>query len=165
MNRKNNIRFSNSFLLVLLTVLFLGTHAANMPTSALAAERSLTQLEEEFSHEANPKRRVTLALEITEARLDILLAAYQGADPVKVKESSASYLTAIDRLDHAVQEPDIKGGTKDSEIGLRREIKSLGNLRLTLSAAEQPPLDSMLMKVTRLHERILYSLMNLEKKQ
>jgi hypothetical protein len=82
-----------------------------------------------------------------------------------VKEDSANYLASVDRLDHAVQDPEVKGGTKESEVGLRRQIKSLGDLRLTLPAQEHPSLDTVLMKVTGLHERILYSLMNLDKKK
>jgi len=127
---------------------------------AFAAEKTLAQLEAEYDREQNPKRRVKLAVEITEARLKPMLSAYQAGEPAKEAQEMTNYLSAISRLEQALSANSIHGVSKDAEIRLRGQTRALANLRMSVSAAEQPAVQKALDRVTQLHERLLNGIMN-----
>lgn len=152
------------------TLLLLGTLGPTFETSrgigagvwrgvALAAEKTPSQLEAEYGREPNPKKRLNLAVDLMDERLKQILAAFETDDSAKQSEATDNYLSAVDRLEKAVSENSNGGATKNAEIRLRRQTKTLRDLRMTLSFPEQSSVDKALERVTELHEQLLNSIM------
>ena len=135
------------------------------PVEAFAAQKTAAQLEAEFGKESNPKKRIKLAVDITDERLKQLLAAYETEDSAKEAEALETYLTALDRLEKVLAGNLSGGAPKDVEIRLRQQIKSLTNLRMSVAFAEQSAVGKALERVTKLHETVLYSIMKPKKKR
>jgi hypothetical protein len=131
---------------------------------ASGQERTPAQLEEQYEKETNPKNRVKLAVELADNRLKEMLAAYDAADPAKEPAAAETYLSALDRLEKALDANTSGGTAKDAEIHLRHQVQSLGNLRMTLSSAEKTPVEKALARATQLHEDVLNRIMHPKKK-
>ena len=145
--------------------LLLGPWFATKHGPALAEEKTPTQLEAEYDREPNPKRRVKLAIELADARLKELRSAFESEDSGKAAEPVEKYLSALDRLEKAWKEPSGSGASKDAEIHLRRQARDLENLKMSLSFNEQAPVEKVATRVAKLHEAILYSIMNPHKER
>jgi hypothetical protein len=130
---------------------------------ARAEQKTAAQLEAEFERESNPKKRVKLAVELTDERLKGMLAAYETEDPSKESEAAGIYLASLDRLEKALGGVSDNGVSKDTEIHLRRQARSLANLRLNVSYTEASVVEKALQRTTQLHEGVLYSIMRLKK--
>ena len=127
-------------------------------------ERTPAQLEALYEKETNPKNRLKLAVELADSRLKQMLAAYDAADPAKESATAGIYLSAVDRLEKALEANTSGGAAKDAEIRLRHQVQSLGNLRMTLSASERTPVEKALARATQMHEDLLNRIMRPEKK-
>jgi hypothetical protein len=140
--------------------LLLGPWIATGLRAALAEEKTPTQLEAEYDREPNPKKRVKLAIGLTDERLKELRSAYESEDSGKGTESVNQYLSAVDRLEKAWKESSGSGASKDAEIHLRQQARDLENLKMSLSFQEQAPVEKAATRVAKLHEAVLYSIMN-----
>lgn len=127
-------------------------------------EKTPAQLEELYEKETNPKNRVKLAVELADDRLKEMLMAYDAADPAKESAAAETYLSAVDRLEKALDANTSGGAAKDAEIHLRHQVQSLGNLRMTLSATEKTPVEKALARATQVHEDVLNRIMHPKKK-
>jgi hypothetical protein len=130
------------------------------PRAALAEEKTPLQLEAEYNREANPKRRVKLAIELTDERLKELRLAYESEDSGKEADLVDKYLSDMDRLEKALKEPSGGGASKDAEIHLRQQARALENLRMSLSFDGRVLVEKAATRVAKLHEAILYGIMN-----
>ena len=129
------------------------------PVDAAAAQKTPAQLEAEYDRESNPKKRLSLGVDLMDQRFDELLDAYDLEDPEKQSDAVDNYLGALDRVEKAMNENTNLGAVKKAEIRLRRQTKNLSELRMTLSAADQAPLDKAVTRLNRLHETLLDSIM------
>jgi hypothetical protein len=140
--------------------LLLGPWTAPGSRAALAEEKTPTQLEAEYDREPNPKKRAKLAIALADARLKELRSAYESENSGKGTEPVDKYLSALDRLEKAWKEPSGSGASKDAEIHLRQQARALENLKMSLSFNEQAPVEKAVARAAKLHEVILYSIMN-----
>ena len=90
--------------------------------------------------------------------------AFDAADPAKESATAETYLSAVDRLEKALDANTSGGAAKDAEIRLRHHVQSLGNLRMTLSASERTPVEKALARATQVHEDVLNRIMHPKKK-
>jgi hypothetical protein len=127
-------------------------------------EKTPAQLEELLAKETNPKNRVKLAVELADDRLREMLAGYDAADPARESATTEIYLSAVDRLEKALDANTSGGTAKDAEIHLRHQMQSLGTLRMTLAASEKTPVEKALARATQLHENVLNTIMHPRKK-
>lgn len=125
-----------------------------------AAQKTPAQLEAEYDREPNPKKRLSLAVDLMDHRLKQLLDAFDLQDTEKESDAIETYLAAADRVEKAMNENTNMGAVKNAEIRLRRQTRSLSDLRITLSAPERMPLDKAITRLTRLHEILLDSIMH-----
>lgn len=130
------------------------------PVQAIAAQKTPAQLEAEYDREQNPKKRLSIGVELMNERLKELLDAFDSQDPEKQSEAVNTYLNAADRVEKAMNENTNLGAVKNAEIRLRRQSKTLSDLRMTLSAADQIPLDKAVTRLDRIHEILLNSIMH-----
>ncbi len=127
---------------------------------AFSAEKAPARLELEYERESNPKKRVKLAIELSEARLKELRTAYESDSPERGTEAATTYLAAVERLGKAVREASNTGASKSAEIHLRRQGRELENLRMSLAFLDRPPIEHAAARVSQVREEILYSIMN-----
>ena len=128
--------------------------------TAFAENKTPAQLEADYDREKNPKKRVKIATQLTDERLKEVLSAYETQDAEKAKEKVENYLAGVDRLEKAIHEIPGSGASKESEIHLRRQAWSLENLKMSVPWGERAPVEEALSRVTKLHEEVLYSIMN-----
>ena len=140
-------------------------HFSLGPTAAFAQQKSVAQMEAEFDKESNPKRRVSLASEITDQRLKQMLATYDTNDVAKETEGMELFLASIARLEKVLDALPKPDAAKSAELRLRRQMKDLTNLRMAVSFEEQQAVKKALERITELHERILYRIMSPKKKK
>ena len=127
---------------------------------AFGSEKTPAQLEAEIDREPNPKKRLKLAVELTDLRLKEVLSAYDGEDHGKQGESIDYYLSGLDRLEKAMKSIQHGEMSKESEIHLRQQAHALENLKKSVSFNEQASVEKVAVRVTKLHEEILGSIMN-----
>ncbi len=163
MNRRATVWLATLLLLGSLGPMFessLGTRAGIWGRVAFAAQKTPSQLEAEYDREPNPKKRLSLAVDLMDERLKQMLPAIEAEDSAKESEATDNYLSAMDRLEKAMSEHSNGGAVKNAEIRLRRQTKALGDLRMSLSFAQQSSVDKALTRVTKLHEQLLDRIMH-----
>ena len=131
----------------------------------LGSDRTPAQLEAEIDRESNPKKRLKLAVELTDARLKDVLSAYDAEDHGKEGESIEHYISGLDRLEKAVKDVPHGGLSKESEIHLREQAHALEDLKRSVSFNERASVEKVAMRVTKLHEVILGGIMNPNKER
>jgi len=133
--------------------------------STFGSDKTPTQLQAEIDREPNPKKRLKLAVELTDARLKDVLSAYEAEDHGKEVESIKYYLSGLDRLEKAVKDIRHGGLTKESEIRLREQVHALKDLAMSVSFSERAAVEEVATRVAKLHEEILGSIMNPNKER
>jgi hypothetical protein len=152
-------------LLLAAASLLLGSLVASRRNMVLAQEKSSSQLEAEIGREANPNKRARLAIDLMNEMLKQLRSAYETEDPEKETAAMESYLAVVDRVAKAVKENTSIGTYKYAEIQLRQHAKALESLKASLALRERPPVEKAAERVSKLHEEILYSTINVRKKE
>jgi hypothetical protein len=127
-----------------------------------ADDKTPEKLQADFDHESNPKKRVKIAIDLSDYRLKELREAYESEDPAREAAQLENYMSAIEHLETAVSTPGA-GTSKDAEIHLRRQTKILENIRMGASYSERGPVEKATDRVAKLHEHVLYSIMNPKK--
>jgi hypothetical protein len=94
-----------------------------------------------------------------EERLKQVRSAYENEETGKGPELVEVYLSAVDRLEKAVRATS-GGAAKDAEIQLRRQARTLEGLKMSVAFDQRPPVEKAATRVTKLHEEILYNIMN-----
>ncbi len=130
---------------------------------AWAEQKTPAQMEGELERESNPKKRVKLAVGLADERLKQMLGAYATEDASKEAAAAETYFAALDRLEKALDGVSDNGVSKDTEMHLRRQTRSLENLKLSVSYTERALVEKALERVTQLHEEVLYSIMRPKK--
>src|SRR5262249_27222711 len=125
-------------------------------------DKTSEKLQSEYDREANPKKRVKIAIDLTDQRLKEMREAYESEDASRESARMEDYLSSINRLEKAVNSPGA-GTSKDAEIHLRRQGKALENLKMSVSYSERKPIEEVAERVTKLHEHVLYSIMKPKK--
>ncbi len=159
MNRRDKRSALPILIFTAFIVVFL---SANPAFSASSDDKGPEKLEAEYDHETNPKKRLKLAVELSDERLKEVRKAYDSEDTAKETAELDKYLSAIDRLEGAAKEPGA-GKSKDAEIHLRRQMRMLENIKMSASYSERGPLEKAAARVTKLHEQVLYSILNPKK--
>ena len=116
-------------------------------------------LEQLYEREANPKKRADIAMDLMDMRLKLLGSAFkdgQGQQQQVVQD----YLKAVGLLEKAVSGASHTGTSKKAEVHLRRHIREMEMLQISVSFYEREALDEVLSRITNLREEILYSIMN-----
>ena len=120
-------------------------------------------LEQTYEREANPKKRVEIAMDLMDMRLKLLGSAFQdgqGQQP----QAAQDYLKAVGLLEKAVSEASHTGTSKKAEVHMRRHIREMEMLRISVSFYEREALEEVLSRIMNLREEILYSIMNPQRK-
>ena len=136
------------------------------PGTALAAEpKTVEQVEQAFAREKDHRTRARLALDILELLLEAI-RAYVGTGTMLEETNPAlnAYAAALTRLDDAVHTARHAGTSKRVEVGLRRHMKDLEQVRANVSAVERPLVEALAAKLVTLRESVLYSIMAPKKK-
>jgi hypothetical protein len=127
---------------------------------AFAAQKPPGQIESEIDREPNAKKRLNLSVDLMDDRMRTVLDAFETQDVNREAEAVDNYLSAAERLEKAMNDNTNLGAVKSAEIRLRRQDKTLSDLRMSLSAAEQGPLDKAATRLSQLHEILLDSIMH-----
>ncbi|MBI3896087.1 MAG: hypothetical protein HY313_09170 [Acidobacteria bacterium] len=69
-------------------------------------------------------------------------------------------MAALERLEVAVRDASNFGVSKKAEISLRKQARILTDLKMHVSYLDKPAIDKILARVAKLHQEILYSIMN-----
>ena len=135
-------------------------------SAAQAAEpKSAESLEQTFTREKDARKRSRLALEILDVRLEAVRAYVAKGTMLEEKNSVLPpYDAALARLAQAVKAADDAGTSKRVEVGLRRHMKDLEQVRMNVSSTERPLVEAMAARVEKAREEVLYSIMAPKKK-
>ncbi|OFV99178.1 MAG: hypothetical protein A3F68_00540 [Acidobacteria bacterium RIFCSPLOWO2_12_FULL_54_10] len=133
--------------------------------AAIAGRRSPKEnapflLEEKYKREPDPKQRVLIAIKLSDLRFKELRTVYMKGAASLQQETSASFLLATELIAKAVNDATDSGYSKKCEQHLRRQMRSLEDLKMDVSYQVRPALDAITKQVAGFHEKILYSLMN-----
>lgn len=135
--------------------------------AAHAAEpQSVEQLETAFAQQKDLRKRAQLALQILDLRFEALRAFI--ATGTMIEENSPlipQYDAALTRLDEAVSAAAHAGTSKRVEVGLRRHMKDLEQVRMNVSATERPLIEQLAARVEKVREAVLYGIMAPKKKK
>jgi hypothetical protein len=130
------------------------------PITACAEEKSVEQLERAFTHQKDHRRRARLAMDILDARLNAVRAFVSTGTMLEERAPVLSaYDAAVSRLDEAVHAAAHVGTSKRVEVGLRRHMKELEQIRANVSAMERPLIEALAAHVVKIREAVLYSIM------
>jgi hypothetical protein len=135
--------------------------AALLSASASAAEpKSVEQLETSFGQEKDQRKRAQLALQILDLRLEAL-RAFVGTGTMIEDNNTVlpPYDAALTRLRETVDAAAHAGTSKRAEVGLRRHMKDIEQVRMNVSAAERPLIEAVAGRVEKAREAVLYGLM------
>ena len=132
-------------------------HAA----AVLAAEtKSVENLEQTFAREKDARKRARLALEILDLRLDAVRAFVATGTMIEADNTVLpAYDAALSRLEQAVNTATHVGTSKRVEVGLRRHMKDLEQVRMNVSSTERPLVEAVAARVEKVREAVLYSIM------
>src|SRR5690348_11024933 len=72
--------------------------------NAWAVQKTPANIEAEIDRESNPKKRLSLSVDLMDERLKVLQDAFESQDPDKESEAVENYMTAADRLEKAMNE-------------------------------------------------------------
>jgi len=129
-------------------------------TAQAAEQKSLDELERVFTREKNQRKRARLALDILDLRLTAIRAYVATGTMLEEKAPALSaYEEGVSRLDQAVHAAAHVGTSKRVEVGLRRQLKDLEQIRANVSALERPFIEALAARVVKLRETVLYSIM------
>jgi len=129
--------------------------------ATLAAEpKTVEQVEQAFLREKDHRKRARLALDILDLRLEAI-RAYVGTGTMLEENNPVlnNYAEALQQLDEAVHLARHAGTSKRVEVGLRRHMKDLEQVRANVSATERPLVEALAAKLVSLRESVLYSIM------
>ena len=128
--------------------------------TAVAEEKPPSVLEQQYDRETNPRKRASIAIELSKQRLQQLRTAYDAEDPDPREEAVEAYLAALNRLETAVTTAANAGTSKNAEMHLRRQARDLENFKTNVSFFDRPAIEKVIARVAALREQILYSIMN-----
>ena len=126
--------------------------------AAFAERKTLGQIQAEFDRESSPKKRLKLAIDLTDQRLKQTLAAYAAEDASIGPQELEQYLAGIDRFEKAIEE-NLNNISKNAEIHLRKQLLALENLKLAVSYTERAPVEEAAKRVSLLHDAVLHRIM------
>jgi hypothetical protein len=132
--------------------------------AAVEEDQTAALLEQRYSRETNLRRRAGIAIELTKHRLDQLRRAYETVDPEQQEKAVEAFLGALERLGMAVAAASHGGTSKNAEMHLRRQVRDLENLKTNVSYLERPAIETLIARGVELREKILYSIMNPQKR-
>ena len=131
-------------------------------TAGTAAQKDVSpeavrqRMLEKYQGEKNPKGRIKIATELTEADVKEVLAAYKTDMPgERGAKAVSNYVAALELLRTAVIEAQHAGSSKNAEIRLRGQIRSLEQLMYNLSSAERTLFEPVLESVRQTHREAL----------
>lgn len=136
-------------------------------TRATAAEsKSIEELERRFAREDDLRKRARIVLEILDQNL-MDLRNFVGTGTIFEEDNRllAAYDATLVRLAAAVREAAHAGTWKQVEVGLRRHMRELEQVRINVSALERPLIEALAARVVTARESVLYSIMNPPKKK
>ena len=133
--------------------------------SAAAEPKTVEQLEIRFTQEKDLRRRARLALDILDLRFEAIRGFVATGTMLEANNTVLpSYEVALARLDEAVHAAAHAGTAKRIEVGLRRHMKDLEQLRMKVSSSERPLVEALAARVEKLREAVLYSIMHPKQK-
>ncbi len=127
---------------------------------AAVAEKTPEQIEQQYDQEKSAKKRVELARNLMNARLERLRSALKSGSLLQESTPELrNYAGALDRLASAVRAANHASTSKQSEMHLRSHLRELENLKMDVSLAEREILDPVIKQETDLREEILYGIL------
>ncbi|MBI4458646.1 MAG: hypothetical protein HY648_01135 [Acidobacteria bacterium] len=141
-----------------------------VPLSALAGrgapkENSPFLLEEAYDREPDPKQRVLIAIKLSDIRMKEFETVFKREAASLQKEAGESYLGSVEKLGQAVDDALDSGYAKRAEQHLRRQLRSLENLKMAVSFRERPAVEQVAAQVSKIHEKVLYRIMQPRQEQ
>jgi hypothetical protein len=137
----------------------------NLNSAAEAKPKTVEELERDFTQERDSRKRARIALEILDFRL-VEVRAFVAKGVMLEADNTVlpAYEEALQRLDMAVHAAAHDGTSKRIELGLRRHLREMEQVRMNVSTAERPMIEAIAAKLTKLREAVLYSIMAPKKK-
>jgi hypothetical protein len=132
-----------------------------------AAGDDQAQIKAKAQAEKDPIKRAQLEIRLAQFRLDGAQKAYEEGMHDKglaeLKEMMALVQDAHNRMFETGRNPRKKPkGFKEAEIKFREMTRRLKDLRLSIPVDDRDPLDGMIAKISKMQERLLKGLMQVD---
>jgi hypothetical protein len=143
---------------------------AVLALAVFSAQESVEQLRSRMASENDLIRKARYAVRAAELQLEAGRKKYKDGYPEDgqklVEDLLALVEQAYDWLGDTGRDPRKRpAGFKDTEIKLRKMVKALEELRLSMPADERPPLEKVQKRLREIGEDLLLGVMRVKKKE